>query len=194
MNVKLNSTAEEWASNETNYSTTASPQISWPINRSVSSEAFYFLIISYALLGLCGVIGNLLVCSVVIRNKQMRTSKNMLIVNLAVSDLVLCLFTMPFSLVQIITKYWPLGEFMCKAVASLQAISVFVSTITITLIAADRYTAIVNGKRGNIGARPKYSGVAYKVTIIFSTTKLFGIMSRPFLKAFEELHRSWYRS
>lgn len=120
-----------------------------PLNRSVRDEAFYGLIIGYAILGVTGALGNLLVCSVVIFNKQMRTTRNMLIVNLAASDLILCLFTMPFSLVQIITKYWPFGTFMCRSVAVLQAVSVFVSTMNITLIALDRYKVIVYATKGN---------------------------------------------
>ena len=37
------------------------------------------------------------------------TTRNIFIVNLALSDLLLCTFTMPLTLVDIITKYFPLG-------------------------------------------------------------------------------------
>lgn len=77
----------------------------------------------------------------VIRKPAMRTPRNMFILNLAVSDLLLCTVTMPLTLMEIITKYFPLGKnvFICKIVGPLQATSIFVSTISITAIALDRY-------------------------------------------------------
>lgn len=48
---------------------------------------------------------------------------------------------MPLTLIEILTKYWPLGDYgnLCKMIGALQAISIFVSTISITSIALDRY-------------------------------------------------------
>jgi hypothetical protein len=39
----------------------------------------------------------------------MLTTRNIFIANLAVSDIFLCAFTMPLTLVDLITKYWTLG-------------------------------------------------------------------------------------
>lgn len=77
----------------------------------------------------------------VARKPAMRTARNIFIVNLAVSDLLLCVVTMPLTLVEILTKYWPLGQqsVVCKMIGTLQATSIFVSTISITAIALDRY-------------------------------------------------------
>jgi neuropeptide Y receptor len=57
----------------------------------------------------------------------------------------LCTVVMPLTLMEIITKYFPLGNnvFICKIVGPLQATSIFVSTISITAIALDRYQVIV---------------------------------------------------
>lgn len=48
---------------------------------------------------------------------------------------------MPLTLAEILSKYWPLGENepLCKLIGTLQASSIFVSTISITAIALDRY-------------------------------------------------------
>lgn len=101
------------------------------------------LIAMYCVLICIGAFGNSLVCIVVIRKPQMRTSRNVFIINLAISDLTLCLFTMPFTLMQNILKNWPLGDFMCKMVGTCEATNVFVSTMSITAIALDRYQVIV---------------------------------------------------
>lgn len=63
------------------------------------------------------------------------------------TDLVLCLVTMPLTLVEILTKYWPLGKYavLCKMIGTLQATTIFVSTISITSIALDRYQVSVKG-------------------------------------------------
>ena len=40
------------------------------------------------------------------------TARNIFIANLAISDLLLCLFTMPLAMMDIITKFWVLGPRM----------------------------------------------------------------------------------
>ena len=110
-------------------------------NRKVDGPAMIAIIIIYCVLILIGTAGNLLVVVAVVRNPSMRTARNIFIINLAISDLVLCLVTAPLTLVEIITQYWPLGNtpFLCKLVGVLQATNIFVSTISITAIALDRH-------------------------------------------------------
>lgn len=112
-------------------------------NRAIDDSALIGLLTAYVILILIGATGNGLVCLAVARKPQMRTARNVFIINLAISDLILCLFTMPFSLVEITLKFWPLGELTCKLVAALQATSIYVSTISITAIAMDRYKVIL---------------------------------------------------
>jgi hypothetical protein len=40
------------------------------------------------------------------------TARNIFIANLAISDLLLCSFTMPLAMLDIITKFWVLGPSM----------------------------------------------------------------------------------
>ena len=101
------------------------------------------LIISFVLLILFGATGNGLVCYVVAKNPQMRTPRNIFIINLAISDLTLCLFTQPSNLMKVSVHQWLLGGFMCKFVPMFAGTNVFVSTISITAIALDRFQVIV---------------------------------------------------
>ncbi|XP_053698688.1 neuropeptide F receptor [Sabethes cyaneus] len=121
-------------------------------NRKVDEPAFHLLIVMYSILIVFGATGNSLVVMAVVRKPQMRTARNMFIVNLAISDLLLCLVTMPLTLVEILTKYWPMGPlpFLCKSIGTLQATSIFVSTISITAIALDRYQVIVYPTRDSL--------------------------------------------
>ncbi|KAF2364975.1 G protein-coupled receptor rhodopsin-like [Trinorchestia longiramus] len=99
------------------------------------------LLLVYGAVITIGVAGNSLVVLAVIRKPAMRTARNVFIINLAISDLVLCLATTPLTLLEILSQYWPLGDtpFLCKLVGTLQATSTFVSTISITATALDRY-------------------------------------------------------
>lgn len=110
-------------------------------NRKVEGPLLVLIVTVYVALIALGAVGNSLVVLAVIKKPAMRTARNVFIINLAISDLVLCLATTPFTLVEILTQYWPLGDtpFLCKLVGILQATSIFVSTISITAIALDRY-------------------------------------------------------
>lgn len=56
-------------------------------------------IVAYALIFLLCMVGNALVCFIVLKNRHMRTVTNMFILNLAVSDLLVGIFCMPTTLV-----------------------------------------------------------------------------------------------
>ena len=88
-----------------------------------------------------GVFGNALVVFAVMRYRQLQTARNVFILNLAISDLCLCIFTQPFNLLRLLVKYhpWTYGNVLCKMSSLLQGTNVFVSTITITAIALDRF-------------------------------------------------------
>ena len=92
-----------------------------------------------------GTFGNLLVIAAVTRQPALRSRGNTFIINLAVSDFLLCLATMPLTLIELLNDHWLLGDSVlsCKASGGLQAVSVFVSTISIAIVALDRYQLVV---------------------------------------------------
>ena len=102
------------------------------------------LICAYTLVIAVGLVSNSLICFVVARSRSLRTPRNMLIVNLAASDIMMCLFCMPLTLIKLLLKNWPLGETLCRLTPWLQAANVFASTTTITAIALDRYHVILS--------------------------------------------------
>ena len=116
----------------------------------------------FSLMIIFGALGNGLVCFVVFRNAHMRTPRNVFIINLAISDLTLCLFTQPLNLYKLLNTQWHLGSFMCKFSAMLQGTNVFVSTISITAIALDRFQVIVYPSKDSMR---KIGGAAALVTI-----------------------------
>ncbi len=56
------------------------------------------LSVAYSVVFLLGIIGNSLVVSLVYRNPRMHTVTNYFIVNLAIADILVCLFCLPITL------------------------------------------------------------------------------------------------
>lgn len=100
-------------------------------------------IIMYVLLFFIGVSGNSLVVYVVLRNKAMQSITNVFIANLAISDIMMCLLAVPFTPLSYFMNSWIFGEVLCHIVPMTLGICVYVSTLTSTAIAVDRYFVIV---------------------------------------------------
>ncbi|ELU16138.1 hypothetical protein CAPTEDRAFT_182424 [Capitella teleta] len=100
------------------------------------------LIVLYLIVFTLGLVGNFLVVFVVVRNKHMRTITNLFIVNLSVADFLVLLICLPASVLTDVTETWFMGRVMCKLVHYLQAVSVSVSVLTLTVISIERYYAI----------------------------------------------------
>lgn len=69
--------------------------------------------------------------------------QNIFILNLAVSDVIVCLLSLPFTPVTNIYKNWFFGSAICHLLPMIQAVSVFVSTLSLSAIAIDRYNLVV---------------------------------------------------
>ncbi|XP_076794618.1 cholecystokinin receptor type A isoform X2 [Arvicanthis niloticus] len=72
----------------------------------------------------------------------MRTVTNIFLLSLAVSDLMLCLFCMPFNLIPNLLKDFIFGSAVCKTTTYFMGTSVSVSTFNLVAISLERYGAI----------------------------------------------------
>ncbi|KAM6986717.1 cholecystokinin receptor [Aplochiton taeniatus] len=101
-------------------------------------------ILLYSLIFLLSVFGNLLIILVLTVNKRMRTVTNTFLLSLAISDLMMAVFCIPFTIIPNILEDFIFGAAMCKIVAYLMGISVSISTFSLVAIAIERYSAICN--------------------------------------------------
>lgn len=69
----------------------------------------------------------------------MHTITNFFIANLALADVTIGMFAIPFQFQAAILQRWNLPEFMCPFCPFVQAVSVNVSVFTLTAIAIDRH-------------------------------------------------------
>ncbi|CAH0725251.1 unnamed protein product, partial [Brenthis ino] len=126
---------------------------------SMSSGSFletpifqFCVFLMYCTVFIIALIGNGLVCFVVQSSPRMKTVTNYFIMNLAIGDILMSLFCVPFSFVSmLVLRYWPFGIVMCKIVNYSQAVSVLVSAYTLLAISIDRYMAIMRPLRPRLG-------------------------------------------
>lgn len=74
----------------------------------------------YATILLLTLVGNSLVIMTLVQNRRMRTITNVFLLNLAVSDILLGVFCMPFTLIGTQLRDFVFGEIMCKLIPYLQ--------------------------------------------------------------------------
>lgn len=100
--------------------------------------------IVFGLILVLGFVGNLLVIIVVISNKQMRNTTNLLIINLAIADLVFIIICVPFTAMEYALTIWPFGDVWCKVYQYTIHVTAYASVYTLVLISLDRYLAVVH--------------------------------------------------
>ncbi|XP_031627677.1 neuropeptides capa receptor-like [Contarinia nasturtii] len=98
---------------------------------------------SYTLILLAGIIGNLTVCSIIIRNRSMHTTTNYYLFNLAIADLLYLLLGLPFEIYMFWNQYpWPFSSEFCKCRTLLSDSCTYASVLTIVAFSVERYIAI----------------------------------------------------
>lgn len=112
---------------------------------TTQGRAFFVatIIIGVVLVGImlvCGV-GNCLFIASLARYKQLRNLTNMLIVNLAVSDVLVAVVCCPFLMDYYVVKQlsWDHGLLLCASTNYLRTVSLYVSTNALLAIAVDRW-------------------------------------------------------
>lgn len=143
---------------------------------------------AYCLLLVVSLIGNTLIIMVVYRDDKMKTTTNLLIVNMAISDLLVPIFAMPRANVEIIfgIRRWLIdgafGEALCKLTAFFQDISTLVSVQTLVAIALDRFYAVwFPLKALRIKPRVKYVILLiWSISTVIHAPYLYGFQIRTF--------------
>ena len=97
----------------------------------------------FAVINTIAFFGNLSVCYAVYRNQRLRTLANMFVVALAVSDILISICCMPFSVVTLFHGRWMFGASFCRFHGFALFILSMASLSTMGVIAVSRYFCIV---------------------------------------------------
>lgn len=93
---------------------------------------------------LIAVLGNLLVIYTIKYEKKLHTTCNFLLLHLAISDINLVVFNIPFDIVFLLNKdTWILGEVMCRLLYPICTIFYISGALILTVISLDRYRVFV---------------------------------------------------
>ncbi|EDO45962.1 predicted protein, partial [Nematostella vectensis] len=113
-----------------------------PSDGVLAIEVLTLLIINAIAFG-----GNLLVCVASYRNPRLRTTTNLYVIALAISDILAASITMPLTLAAIVTGRWSFGVVACNVQGFFVHFLIYASMHTMALTAINRYFRIVKPQK-----------------------------------------------
>lgn len=124
------------------------------------------IVVIYVIVIVLGTLGSTLVFVTVLKTRAMWNATNTFIANLAVADIFVCSFDLPLTLYYQLTEDWVFSRPLCHVIPAMFAITNYSSTLTLAVIAIDRYLLIV------CPLKPKISGKMAVVIVV-----LIGLLS-----------------
>lgn len=100
----------------------------------------------YCFIGSISLLSNILIITVIVSKKSMRTRSNIFLVNLALTDLFIILFGLPPTIANLALGYHGTNILYCSITGSLILIMFLCSNFNLTLIAMHRYILISRNK------------------------------------------------
>lgn len=97
-----------------------------------------FLIVLYSVTALLALGGNATVIVVLLLGKRSSKELRTFLINLAVSDVCMALFSIPFTYTDFMLGRWVFHPIFCPIVQFMQHVSVVASVYTLTAIGLDR--------------------------------------------------------
>ncbi|XP_048240428.1 neuropeptides capa receptor-like isoform X1 [Haliotis rufescens] len=111
--------------------------------RHIRNDVVIFLTVVYVVIFISGIVGNVLTCFVVLRNKYMHTTTNFYLLSLAASDVLTLLLALPPDVSTIWEAYpWRFGLGFCIIKSFVSEMTAYASVLTITAFTIERYVAI----------------------------------------------------
>lgn len=115
------------------------PKPSWPLYGILLTSIPMSLLVAEIILG------NLLVIVAVLTQRYLRTPSNMIILSLAVADLAVGVFILPFNIADMLQNGWRFGNVLCRIWLTSDVTLCSTSILHISAIAVDRFRSINEG-------------------------------------------------
>ncbi|XP_016370420.1 pyroglutamylated RFamide peptide receptor [Sinocyclocheilus rhinocerous] len=134
-------------------------------------------VVMYVIIFALALVGNSLVVYIVVRKRAMRTATNIFICSLAVSDLLITFFCIPFTLLLTLSHTHFRGVLVCKTVPFVQTTAIVTGILTMTCIAVERYQGIVHPLKMKRQYTPKRAyrmlGLVWIAAVMVGSPMLF---------------------
>ncbi|XP_032888497.1 5-hydroxytryptamine receptor 1F [Amblyraja radiata] len=111
---------------------------------------------------------NSLVITAIIVTKKLHHPANYLICSLAVTDLLVAVLVMPFSIIYTVKETWVMGQVVCNIWLSVDITCCTCSILHLAAIALDRYRAITNAVEYAQKRTPKRAGIMITIVWVIS--------------------------
>ncbi|NXC66429.1 NMUR2 protein, partial [Anhinga anhinga] len=151
------------------------------------SHLFLPMALVYTLIFIVGVVGNFLVCLVILKHRNMKTPTNYYLFSLAISDLLVLLFGMPLEVYEMWSNYpFLFGPVGCYLKTALFETVCFASILSVTTVSVERYIAILHPFRAKLESTRKRAlrtiVVLWVLSVLFAlpNTGTHGIMLQYF--------------
>ncbi|XP_035388793.1 neuropeptide Y receptor type 4 [Electrophorus electricus] len=102
------------------------------------------LVLCYILVFMFGFIGNILLICIIARQRDQRNVTSIFIANLSISDILICVFCLPFTLASTLMDHWVFGAVLCRLTPFVQCMSVTASVLSLVLIALERHQLVLH--------------------------------------------------
>lgn len=146
----------------------------------------------YVVVFLCGLIGNSLIISSVVKFKEMRKTVNIFLANLALADLLFVLLS-TLDAVAFLFSEWKGGKISCKIQGTLIEISYTVSVLTLAAIAVERYVSIckLQYKRRSIKQSIKMLLLIWLAAFLFCAVLFYGYTTKIIDNKYQCRNEQW---
>ena len=148
---------------------------SWPIffDEDFEDDVLFYTIlhkvvvpVMFGLIISVGVVGNALVVYVTLTCRAMKTAVNLLLLNLAFSDILFLVVAVPFIAYHYVADNWLIGDVACKLSHFVLYATVYVTVYTLVAIAVVRFVSIVRSSPRPMPAPGRVAVVVVAVWIV----------------------------
>uniref|UniRef100_A0A3B5QAL9 Teleost multiple tissue opsin 3b n=1 Tax=Xiphophorus maculatus TaxID=8083 RepID=A0A3B5QAL9_XIPMA len=116
---------------------------------SLSRAAHTSVAVALGFILVLGIFGNFLLLLVFSRYPGLRTPANLLLVNISISDMLVCLFGTPLSFAASVRGRWLTGSCGCRWYGFSNALFGVVSLVSLSLLSFERYAMTLSGSQLN---------------------------------------------
>ncbi|TFK15257.1 A-kinase anchor protein 17B-like [Platysternon megacephalum] len=137
----LNLTNHSWAGGSGNLSLEG-PLLAWAAG-GLGRTGHSAVAVCLGIILVLGCLNNLLVLLIFLKFESIRTPINLILLNISLSDLLVCIFGTPFSLAASVRGRWLLGDAGCKWYGFANALFGIVSLISLSILSYERYVTVL---------------------------------------------------
>ncbi|XP_071374311.1 teleost multiple tissue opsin 3a [Centroberyx affinis] len=97
-----------------------------------------------------GILNNSLVLLIFAKFRSLRTPINLILLNISVSDILVCVFGTPFSFAASLHGRWLIGEYGCKWYGFANSLFGIVSLVSLSVLSYERHTTVLRSTQVDV--------------------------------------------